>query len=610
MSASAPAPSTAPAPASSSSSSSSKAPAAVHSTVLVGGIPYTATGPDAGAAAEKANALAAKDTPSTDSTKATLAGKTTSTGSAGGSSSSTNGGTNPTLVTSGSSRTTYANNATSLQNSLANVNANPNVSVVDYLNKSGMPSDYASRAVLAEKNGITGYTGSAQQNMQLLSTLQTSGDNNTKTPQPPMNGSTQPTPQVPSISPGADGATPTTPTTGADGATTGAAGTTPTSNPDGTTTDPNDLTSGLPPAVASAFKDVLSQQELNIQQAQNTLAQAKATMMHDPAATAAATMIESQYSTLIQAMQAKNNMVLGSYRTNAARSGSLQYANDMETNFMSEEMDAASMRLADLVTKESELVLKSNTAYQTGDVKAFNEAQTAVEKATNDKQTTLGKLLTATNNQVKAVQAQQKLDQATKKNQLSSDVTTAAKIADGMAQEIADSGTTGQNEIDKYVEDMAASNDITNVDILKSALVKAQQTATKAGLQNANIRSTIAKRGTTGSSGGSSSKGGGTDGSYKYSADDVSTYSELMNKGGNVNGSSYSARGKDGFVDPGTYNASYEDWIANGGTPTGFAKKFPVKGNINPASYNALPAAIQPKAATTPGTTYPVTSPK
>lgn len=46
-------------------------------------------------------------------------------------------------------------------------------SIVDYLKSQGQASDYTSRAALAAKYGISGYTGSAQQNTQLLSALQT-----------------------------------------------------------------------------------------------------------------------------------------------------------------------------------------------------------------------------------------------------------------------------------------------------------------------------------------------------------------------------------------------------------------------------------------------------
>lgn len=48
-----------------------------------------------------------------------------------------------------------------------------NNSIVDYLNQSGQASDFNTRKKLAEENGITNYTGSAQQNVSLLNTLKT-----------------------------------------------------------------------------------------------------------------------------------------------------------------------------------------------------------------------------------------------------------------------------------------------------------------------------------------------------------------------------------------------------------------------------------------------------
>lgn len=48
-------------------------------------------------------------------------------------------------------------------------------SVVNYLNQQGQPSDYQSRAKLAASKGISGYTGSAAQNTQLLNMLRGGG---------------------------------------------------------------------------------------------------------------------------------------------------------------------------------------------------------------------------------------------------------------------------------------------------------------------------------------------------------------------------------------------------------------------------------------------------
>ncbi len=51
------------------------------------------------------------------------------------------------------------------------------VSIVDYLKSIGQPTDYASRATLAASKGITGYSGQASQNTQLLNVLRGGGGN-------------------------------------------------------------------------------------------------------------------------------------------------------------------------------------------------------------------------------------------------------------------------------------------------------------------------------------------------------------------------------------------------------------------------------------------------
>lgn len=53
---------------------------------------------------------------------------------------------------------------------------NTQTSVVDYLKSTGKDSSYASRSKLAAQYGITGYSGSASQNLQLMSFLQGGGD--------------------------------------------------------------------------------------------------------------------------------------------------------------------------------------------------------------------------------------------------------------------------------------------------------------------------------------------------------------------------------------------------------------------------------------------------
>lgn len=48
-----------------------------------------------------------------------------------------------------------------------------NNSIVDYLNSQGKASDFATRKTLAESNGISGYSGTAEQNISLLNKLRT-----------------------------------------------------------------------------------------------------------------------------------------------------------------------------------------------------------------------------------------------------------------------------------------------------------------------------------------------------------------------------------------------------------------------------------------------------
>ena len=54
-------------------------------------------------------------------------------------------------------------------------------SIVDYLNSVGQNSSYSSRAILAQKAGISGYSGTAEQNTQLLNMLKSQSGTSTQT---------------------------------------------------------------------------------------------------------------------------------------------------------------------------------------------------------------------------------------------------------------------------------------------------------------------------------------------------------------------------------------------------------------------------------------------
>lgn len=369
------------------------------------------------------------------------------------------------------------------------------------------------------------------------------------------------------------------------------------------TVDNNDGSITLPDGtvLAKGLKNVWdttgAQLDDAIAQAKTNLQTAAANMQNDPTATAAIAQIQAQWDAQVTAQKAKNAIVLGSYTEDAARSGGLQYANVMDTAFMGSEQQDALDRITDLTTKETSAVMTAEASYKNGDVTAFNNASNALENAQTDKASALNKLLTTSNAMLKQKQSELAAAQSATKAGISNDVTVAKNIAAGVADAISKSGITDPDQIDAYLQKMAQQNGISNWQILAGAVTTAGQTADKTSASLANTKSEINKRNITGGGKAPAAKGG-TDGSYSYSAYDISQYIKFMNQGGTTSdGNGYAARGGDGYVDPGAYVYAYQDWIKQGGTSQGFVKKFPIT-NVNPASYPQLPQALQPKTKT------------
>jgi hypothetical protein len=134
---------------------------------------------------------------------------------------------------------------------------------------------------------------------------------------------------------------------------------------------------------------------------------ATATLNNDPAMLAAAAAIKAQYDQLIQAMTAKNAVVVGRAQTGVAAFGGL---GQMSQNFMSDQMDKAQQRVADLQSQEADLINKSNEAYKSGDVKALNDAMTAYRDINTQKMTAINTLLKAATDAT-AQARQDKIDQ-------------------------------------------------------------------------------------------------------------------------------------------------------------------------------------------------------
>lgn len=362
---------------------------------------------------------------------------------------STTAGTPSLIVTSGASRNDYSNNTNTLQAATSNISSTTSdPSVVNYLNKNNLPSDYGSRATLAKQNGINNYTGTAEQNTQLLGMLEKGTSDS--------GGGTTTTPAKPGKEDSAD--------TSSDGMV--------------PYTDDNGTTHRIDPTVKNAFDTSLSQLDTQIADAKSNLQSALSTMQNDPAAASAIGLIMQKYDQQIQAMKDKNRMVLGQAVVGGARTGMLQYANEMETNFMSEEQDKASKRVTDLITLETNMVLKAQAAYKKGDISAFSTATKALETATKDKTDAINKLLSASDKVVKEKQAETKQILQQQKQETSDNIRLSTAIAKTVAESIKGSGITDKKKIKDYITSMATANGITNPTILESAVVKAQSEQT------------------------------------------------------------------------------------------------------------------------------------
>lgn len=280
------------------------------------------------------------------------------------------------IATSGTSRSQYNDNVTKMNTALTNVAAGAGAKQFNYVDKTGKVQ-----------------TLNANSSDEALTKIQSLGAD-------PHSGVEEV--QKPEVKTNPDG---TKVTTNPDG-------TTKTDNPDGSSTSTTTDGMELPSDVKKQYDDVITQADATLQQRQDDIDAAKATVANDPAANAALDAIRHQYDVLINSMKEKNKILLGGYQVGQARSGAMQFANEMSSNFMSEEMDKANGRISDLVTKENDLLLKTTIAYKTGNVKALHDAQTAYDKANSDKLKAIGDLAKATSDHVKDVQAQEKIDAA------------------------------------------------------------------------------------------------------------------------------------------------------------------------------------------------------
>lgn len=329
-------------------------------------------------------------------------------------------------------------------------------------------------------------------------------------------------------------------------------------NPDGTITTKDGVT--IDASLKSTYESSVKSLDSGIQQAKSAVQSAMATLRNDPAAAAAASQIMAKYDQQIELMKEKNKFLIAGYQTSAARNGSLQYANEMESQFLSGEQDKATRRITDLVAEETALVLKSNQAYKDGDVKALAAANKAYKEANKEKIDTIAKLLKATNDKTKLLQAQAKTDAASAKQKISDDIRISSALGKNIADAILKTGITDEKQINEYVKRIAQENGISNPEFLRSAYVKERDAG-------ANQRSIIAKRSGTGS--------GGTKTTVPQATANLKAGLKPISQGGVL--------GIDGYMDPDTWVNQRDEWVSQKLPISTFNTLY--KRYLNPESY-------------------------
>lgn len=235
--------------------------------------------------------------------------------------------------------------------------------------------------------------------------------------------------------------------------------------------------------------------------AKSTLDQARTTLQNDPVADAAVAAVMAKYDEQIRIMKDKNTLIAGNNARNGARYGSAQYATEMNNNFLSDQQDRASQRIADLVTQQTVAAQQVRTAYKTGDISAFNAAQKAFDDANKEKLDAINNLLKESHTVVKEQQADLKLKQTEQRNQLADDIKLTTNLGKSVVDQIVNAGITDEKKRKEYIAKVAAEYGIDNADLLDNAVVKAEQEATRQGLLNKvtqkNINKVTTQKGST-----------------------------------------------------------------------------------------------------------------
>lgn len=426
------------------------------------------------------------------------------------------------------------------------------------------PASFNSQALLVTSNPSRAVTSSNANKLQSLSPLGP--------------GVYEQTPEQRAATEKATGMKPVGETTSVDGS----GGNTTTTTANKGTTNADVVASIKDPALAAQYKTSLDNFDSQASQAQATISSLRAaTPENDSATQALIASITAKYEQAISLMKAKNTQVLGRANNSVGAFGGL---GQMSQNFLNDEQQQADARVQNLANQEQTLIMKAKAAFQTNNVKALNAAMTEYDKVNKDKLDALNKLLDETNKQVTQQQAQQKIDAAADKASLAADISKATNLGVSIAKSLADSGITDQTQIDDYVASVADEYGISNPDILKSAVIKAQQAQSKLDTAAGNTANTIKNRDarTAIAAQKKTVTGGGT---FKIS-EGIAKVTPQME----------AVKGADGYIAPEKWVAARTNWNSLGGTDASFNSNF--KKYLNPASYTI--AGFKAPAATGP----------
>lgn len=488
-------------------------------------------------------------------------------------------------------------------------------SIVDYLKSVGQASDYSSRTALAKQYGITNYSGSAEQNTQLLNTLRTKAS----TPAP------APTPApVPSSTPTTPASTPTQPTPATDPATgqpTAPAPTTPTATNDNLPPAPTPVVA-TPDQPTATTPDPTATTPLIPTPGQST-------------ATGGSTGTTYQGSSIVDYLKSVGQGSDFGSRTQLAKqygianySGSAQQNTQLLNAIRSGSKTAgsspASSAMAGMDSGSGSSTTPTDGSTPTTDTKIADPIQTILDKFGITLPTDLQSPVTSFADTYK--QIYESMGLSTIKDQYEADTKLYADLQNEKGDEILkinndpwltegvrvrqlrklddkyqsreavlldkiklsetmyDAGRQDAQFVAGKTLDTLQNKQSFDQDIILKAIDMAE-TATKA--QNAialkqtvpgkapSVKSSTPKKVTL--------------------ADQKTGIQSFLKTGISPGGEKIgNGRGADGYVDPSVYIRAFQEW---GGTAKDFLTYFPVKGNVNPASYKLLPEAIRPTSS-------------